>query len=68
MTSSRDTFPDILRGFALLGIAMVNVQYFAVDTVSGFESADLAGSANSACLYCDGALGDNVCVLDSLAC
>ncbi|MGA1171989.1 MAG: hypothetical protein ACO3TN_06670, partial [Aquiluna sp.] len=47
----RDSFPDILRGFALLGIAMVNVQYFAVDTVSGFESADLAGSANSAAAF-----------------
>lgn len=51
MISSRDPFPDILRGFALLGIAMVNVQYFAVDTVSGFESADLTGRANSAAAF-----------------
>ena len=46
MMKTRDSFPDILRGFALLGIAMVNVQYFAVDTVSGFESADFTSGAN----------------------
>lgn len=51
MTKTRDSFPDILRGFALLGIAMVNVQYFAVDTVSGFESADLTSGANSAAAF-----------------
>ena len=51
MTKNRDSFPDILRGFALLGIAMVNVQYFAVDTVSGFESADLTSGANSAAAF-----------------
>ena len=51
MTKTRDAFPDILRGFALLGIAMVNVQYFAVDTVSGFESADLTSGANSAAAF-----------------
>ena len=50
-TIARDSFPDILRGFALLGIAMVNVQYFAVDTVSGFEAADLSASANSAAAF-----------------
>ena len=49
--TSRDSFPDILRGFALLGIAMVNVQYFAVDTVSGFESADFTSGANSAAAF-----------------
>jgi uncharacterized protein len=48
---TRDSFPDILRGFALLGIAMVNVQYFAVDTVSGFESADFTSGANSAAAF-----------------
>ena len=51
MTKTRDSFPDILRGFALLGIAMVNVQYFAVDTVSGFEAADLSASANSTAAF-----------------
>ena len=51
MPISRDRFPDILRGFALLGIAIVNVQYFAVDTVSGFEAADLAAPTNSAAAF-----------------
>lgn len=51
MNQARDSFPDILRGFALLGIAMVNVQYFAIDTVSGFEAADLTASANSAAAF-----------------
>jgi len=51
MNQARDRFPDILRGFALLGIAMVNVQYFSVDTVSGFEAADLTASANSAAAF-----------------
>lgn len=48
---TRDSFPDILRGFALLGIAMVNIQYFAVDTVSGFESLDLSNTGNSAATF-----------------
>jgi uncharacterized protein len=34
-----------------VGIAMVNVQYFAVDTVSGFESADFTSGANSAAAF-----------------
>ena len=48
---TRDSFPDILRGFALLGIAMVNVQYFATDTISGFEMGDLTNPANSAAMF-----------------
>lgn len=51
MQKTRDSFPDVLRGFALLGIAMVNVQYFAVDTVSGFEAADLSAPVNSAAAF-----------------
>ncbi|MGB4705819.1 MAG: DUF418 domain-containing protein [Aquiluna sp.] len=51
MTKTRDSFPDILRGFALLGIAMVNVQYFATDTVIGFEGGDLANPANAAAAF-----------------
>jgi uncharacterized protein len=38
---SRDTFPDILRGFALFGIAMVNIQFFSISTFDGAESLDL---------------------------
>ena len=51
MTKTRDSFPDILRGFALLGIAMVNVQFFATDTVIGFEGGDLANPANAAAAF-----------------
>lgn len=37
----RDSFPDILRGFALFGIAMVNIQFFSISTFDGAESLDL---------------------------
>lgn len=40
-TVSRDSFPDILRGFALFGIAMVNIQFFSLSTFDGAESLDL---------------------------
>jgi uncharacterized protein len=39
--TQRDSFPDILRGFALFGIAMVNIQFFSMSTFSGAESLDL---------------------------
>ena len=43
---TRDAFPDILRGFALLGIALVNVPYLAIDTVYGSIGADLNQDSN----------------------
>lgn len=49
--NTRDSFPDILRGFALLGIAMVNVQYFATDTLVGFEGDNLADPANGTAAF-----------------
>jgi len=39
--AQRDGFPDILRGFALLGIAMVNILFFSISTFNGAESLDL---------------------------
>jgi uncharacterized protein len=39
--TQRDSFPDILRGFALFGIAMVNIQFFSISTFNGAESLDL---------------------------
>ena len=43
----RDQFPDILRGFALLGIALVNVPYLAIDTLVGSESVDFTQTSES---------------------
>ena len=43
----RDSFPDILRGFALLGIAIVNVSFISIDTVIGHGATDLSNPANS---------------------
>jgi uncharacterized protein len=39
--TQRDSFPDVLRGFALFGIAMVNIQFFSISTFDGAESLDL---------------------------
>jgi uncharacterized protein len=39
--AQRDSFPDVLRGFALFGIAMVNIQFFSISTINGAESLDL---------------------------
>ncbi len=45
-TKQRDSFPDILRGFALFGIAMVNIQFFSISTFNGSESLDLSQPEN----------------------
>jgi uncharacterized protein len=45
-TKQRDSFPDILRGFALFGIAMVNIQFFSISTFNGAESLDLSQPEN----------------------
>jgi len=41
VVTQRDSFPDILRGIALFGIAMVNIQFFSISAFSGAESLDL---------------------------
>ena len=48
---TRDRFPDILRGFALLGIALVNIQYFSISTFNGAESLDLSQPENGAVAF-----------------
>lgn len=50
-TNTRDRFPDILRGFALLGIALVNIQYFSISTFNGAESLDLSQPENGSVAF-----------------
>jgi uncharacterized protein len=46
-TPTRDLAPDVLRGFALLGIALVNVAYFATDPLLGATGEWLRGAGNT---------------------
>lgn len=47
----RDVAPDILRGFALLGILLVNIQFFAVDSADGARAQWLEGIANGSAAF-----------------
>lgn len=54
MTNSRparDLAPDVLRGFALFGIVLVNVAYFATDPLLGATGAWLEGAGNAAAAF-----------------
>lgn len=42
----RDSFPDVLRGFALLGIVLVNAPFFAINTVTGIGAVDVSSLSN----------------------
>ena len=42
----RDLAPDVLRGFALLGILVVNIPFFAVSSFDGARGDSLNGTAN----------------------
>jgi uncharacterized protein len=44
---ARDLAPDVLRGFALFGIALVNVAFFATDPLLGATGAWLRGTGNT---------------------
>jgi uncharacterized protein len=48
---TRDSFPDVLRGFALLGIALVNIQFFSISTFNGAESLDLSQPENGSVAF-----------------
>ena len=43
---NRDTLVDSVRGFALLGIILVNIHYFAVSSADGWFAADLSTLEN----------------------
>lgn len=45
--TKRDSFPDVLRGFALFGIALVNIPYLSIDTINAAEGADLTRPSNA---------------------
>jgi uncharacterized protein len=49
--TSRDSFPDVLRGFALLGIALVNIPYLSLDTINAAEGTDLTQPSNAAAAF-----------------
>jgi uncharacterized protein len=52
----RDTYPDVLRGFALLGIAVVNIPLLAIDPVLNNEGADLNAFSNASTAFVVAAL------------
>jgi uncharacterized protein len=43
----RDPLPDVLRGFALFGILLVNLSYFSHHSSDGIRGEDVAGLGNS---------------------
>ena len=48
MEMQRDTAPDVLRGFALLGILVVNIQFMGLDSEEGARGEWLSDGANGA--------------------
>ncbi len=47
----RDLAPDVLRGFALLGIILVNVAFFATDAATGATGPWLQGAGNAVAAF-----------------
>lgn len=43
----RESFPDTLRGLALLGIAVVNVPFLTISTIEGAGGADLTSTPDA---------------------
>jgi uncharacterized protein len=50
-TPTRDLAPDVLRGFALLGIVLVNVAYFATEPLLGATGEWLRGAGNTVAAF-----------------
>ena len=49
--TKRDRFPDALRGFALLGIVLVNVPLISIDVLSGSSGADLSATLDASTAF-----------------
>ena len=47
ISEARDSAPDVLRGFALLGIIMVNLAFFSNDPSEGIGKESMSGIGNS---------------------
>ena len=47
ISKARDSAPDVLRGFALLGIIMVNLAFFSNDPSEGIGKESMSGIGNS---------------------
>ena len=51
LVTSRDPAPDVLRGFALWGIVLVNVAYFSSSVDSGVTADALANAGDSVAAF-----------------
>ena len=50
-TTTRDAAPDVLRGFALWGIIVVNVAYFSTSVSLGVSAASLGGTEDIVAVF-----------------
>lgn len=50
-TRQRDTAPDVLRGFALLGILIVNIPFMALNSQEGARGDGVQGFANGSAAF-----------------